>query len=111
MFHLRAVCKEYHGTPVLGPIDLDIGPGTTVLIGPSGCGKSTLLRLLIALIRPNAGEVRFEGQDLWQQHLRSVRRKMGYVIQDGGLFPHLSAAQNVLLLPRHVGWDATRRDR
>jgi osmoprotectant transport system ATP-binding protein len=79
-----------------------------VLIGPSGCGKSTLLRLMIGLIEPDEGQVVFEGEPITQGNVMFVRRKIGYVIQDGGLFPHLSAADNVGLLARHLGWDKTR---
>ena len=82
------------------PTDLSVRPGaTTVLIGPSGCGKSTLLRLMIYLIRPNGGSVRFEGTEFSADDVLRLRHRMGYVIQDGGLFPHLSAADNVALLP------------
>ena len=108
MFELRGVSKEYVGLRVLGPVDLRIDAGTTVLIGPSGCGKSTLLRLMIALIRPDEGAVLFEGEPLERQDFLHVRRKIGYVIQDGGLFPHLSGRENVRLLPRHVGWTRAR---
>jgi osmoprotectant transport system ATP-binding protein len=111
MFDLRGVCKDYGGVRVLGPIDLAIGAGTTVFIGPSGCGKSTLLRLMIALIRPDGGSIQFEGQPLERQDLLRLRRKIGYVIQDGGLFPHLSGRDNVFLLARHIGWNRDQRER
>ena len=75
-----------------------------MLIGPSGCGKSTLLRLLIGLIEPDQGEVRFQGEPITPQNVMLVRRKIGYVIQDGGLFPHLSARDNVGLLAKYLGW-------
>jgi osmoprotectant transport system ATP-binding protein len=90
-------------------LDLVIEPGkTTVLIGPSGCGKSTLLRLMIGLVRPDTGEVRFEDRTLTPDNALQLRHKMGYVIQDGGLFPHLTARGNVALVARHLGWDAAR---
>jgi osmoprotectant transport system ATP-binding protein len=78
---------------------------TTVLIGPSGCGKSTILRLMIGLIEPDQGQVRFDGTPLTLANVMLMRRKIGYVIQDGGLFPHLSAQDNVGLLARYLGWD------
>jgi osmoprotectant transport system ATP-binding protein len=106
---LRGVSKQYDGRTVLHPTDLAIAAGaTTVLIGPSGCGKSTLLRLMIGLILPDTGEVRFEDRPLTEENLGDVRRRMGYVIQDGGLFPHLDAQSNVALMARHLGWTEER---
>jgi osmoprotectant transport system ATP-binding protein len=109
MLELRGVSKRYGAAEVLPPTDLAVAAGrTTVLIGPSGCGKSTLLRLMIGLIWPDAGEVLFEGEPLTPANVLSARRRMGYVVQDGGLFPHLTARGNVTLLARHLGWDAKR---
>jgi osmoprotectant transport system ATP-binding protein len=106
MFRLDGVVKCYAGRPALGPVTLDIPTGrTTVLIGPSGCGKSTLLRLLIGLVEPDAGTVEFDGTLVTPATARPVRRRTGYVIQDGGLFPHLSARGNITLLARHLGRD------
>lgn len=106
MFSLREVEKRYAGRPVLGPLTLDIPAGrTTALIGPSGCGKSTLLRLLIGLVSPDVGGVTFAGTPVTPQSARSVRLRVGYVIQDGGLFPHLTARGNVALMARHLGRD------
>ena len=96
MFALRNVVKRYAGQVAL-EVDLDLArAGITVLLGPSGSGKSTLLRLLVGLLVADDGEVLFDGRPL-AASLASARRRMGYVIQDGGLFPHLTAAQNVLL--------------
>src|SRR5258708_11054756 len=111
MFHLNGVAKQYAGRTALGPVTLAVPPGrTTVLIGPSGCGKSTLLRLLIGLIVPDAGTVTFDEMPVTPQSVRQVRRKTGYVIQDGGLFPHLTARANVALMARHLRWDRSRID-
>ncbi len=104
MFALRAVEKCYAGRTVLGPLSLDIPAGqTTALIGPSGCGKSTLLRLLIGLVQPDAGTVTFNGEPVNPATVQAVRRRVGYVIQDGGLFPHLTARGNVTLMAKHLG--------
>jgi osmoprotectant transport system ATP-binding protein len=109
MFRLAAVTKVYAGRPALGPLTLDLRAGeTTVLIGPSGCGKSTLLRLLIGLIAPDSGTVSFDGTEVSPANVRAVRQRVGYVIQDGGLFPHLTARGNITLMARHLGWDAAR---
>src|SRR3954452_23912149 len=106
MFHLSGVAKRYAGRAVLGPLTLAVPPGrTTVLIGPSGCGKSTLLRLLIGLVEPDAGGVTFNGKPVPPATARDVRLRVGYVIQDGGLFPHLTARGNVTLMARHLGRD------
>lgn len=112
MLELENVAKAYDGQLALKPTDLSVTRGkTTVLIGPSGCGKSTLLRLMIGLIRPDSGRVVFAGEELTGDNLREVRRRMGYVIQDGGLFPHLTARGNVELMARHLGWEKERRRR
>ena len=109
MIVLGGVSKRYGPVVALEPIDLTIEPGrTTVLIGPSGCGKSTLLRLMIGLMEPTTGSVRFEDSEVTPANVLELRRRMGYVIQDGGLFPHLSARGNVTLLARHLGWNAER---
>jgi osmoprotectant transport system ATP-binding protein len=108
MFALRDVAKLYAGRAALGPLSLDVPCGrTTVLIGPSGCGKSTLIRLLIGLVEPDAGQVTFDGTPVNAASAREVRLRVGYVIQDGGLFPHLTARGNVTLMARHLGRDRT----
>lgn len=104
MIVLQQVSKTFGPLQALRPTDLTIPGETTIaLIGPSGCGKSTLLRLIVGLIEPTTGSVEFNGQKVDRNSVESIRRKMGYVIQDGGLFPHLTAEQNVLLLSRHLG--------
>ncbi len=111
MISLENVSKRYGPARALHPLSLAIEPGrTTVLIGPSGSGKSTLLRLMIGLIRPDTGVVRFDGRPLSASNLRTIRHRMGYVIQEGGLFPHLTARANAALLARHLGWSADRID-
>lgn len=103
MISLKGVAKRYGATTALHPTDLVLDPNTTsVLIGPSGCGKSTLLRLIIGLIPPSEGVVEVDGQPVSSQNIIPLRRQMGYVIQDGGLFPHLTARQNVLLMARRL---------
>ncbi len=109
MIQLFGVEKSYAGARALGPIDLELEPArTTVLLGPSGCGKSTLLRLMIGLLQPDAGRVCFEGVELGPGNALALRRRMGYVIQEGGLFPHLSARGNIALMARYLGWEEAR---
>jgi len=106
MFELDDVAVTYGSTRALAPTSLTIGAGETlVLLGPSGSGKSTLLRTLAGLV-PFTGTLRFEGAPVTDW--RAVRRRLGYVIQDGGLFPHLTARGNVTLMARELGWDAER---
>jgi osmoprotectant transport system ATP-binding protein len=109
MLQLVGVSKSYNGVPAVRPTDLMVDAGrTTVLIGPSGCGKSTLLRLMAGLLQPDSGSIRFEGHPLTPANARAVRQRIGFVVQDGGLFPHLTARRNVTLLARHLGWPRTR---
>jgi osmoprotectant transport system ATP-binding protein len=109
MFELTGVSKSYGRQQALHTTDLAVPPGrTTVFIGPSGCGKSTLLRLMVGLIRPDSGSVRFAGTEITAANVQMLRWRMGYVVQDGGLFPHLTAQGNVTLMARYLGWTAQR---
>jgi len=104
MIAVENVSKTYSGQTALAPTTLAPAPGkTTVLIGPSGCGKSTLLRLMVGLITPDAGQIIVGGEPLTPGNAEQKRHGIGYVIQDGGLFPHLTARQNVSLLARFLG--------
>lgn len=100
---LRDVEMRFGDVVALHSTNLQVTAGqTTVLIGPSGCGKSTILRLIIGLLTPTSGTAEFEGEPISQANILALRRRMGYVIQDGGLFPHLTAVQNVTLMARHL---------
>ncbi|HEY0369295.1 MAG TPA: ATP-binding cassette domain-containing protein [Chthoniobacterales bacterium] len=104
LVQLTGVSKRYGSAVALHPLDLAFARGrTTVLIGPSGCGKSTLLRLIVDLIEPDAGEIVFDGERVEANNIELLRHRVGYVIQEGGLFPHLTARKNVLLLAEHLG--------
>jgi osmoprotectant transport system ATP-binding protein len=95
----------------LQPVELRLPPGrTTVLLGPSGCGKSTLLRLMNGLLRPDTGRVLFDGRPLPSDEAAMLvtRQRMGYALQGGGLFPHLTAARNVDLMARYLRWPEAR---
>jgi osmoprotectant transport system ATP-binding protein len=105
LVQLSGVSKTYGNAVALHPADLDFQRGkTTALIGPSGCGKSTLLRLIIRLLDPDAGTIRFDGTPVTAANIPDLRRRIGYVIQDGGLFPHLTARKNILLMAAHLKW-------
>ena len=104
LVQLLGVSKTFGDAAAVHAIDLSMERGkTTVLIGPSGCGKSTLLRLIIGLIEPDSGEIKFDGTLLNLGKAEIIRHRVGYVIQEGGLFPHLTARGNILLMARHLG--------
>ena len=108
IIELRGAAKRYGDAEVLRPTTLTLGPGVGVLLGPTGSGKSTLLRLLTGLALPSAGEVLLWGEPVTPRTIGPLRRRIGYVIQEGGLFPHLTAAANVALAARYFGWAEAR---
>ncbi len=111
MLTLRGVSKSYNGQVVLSATDIAVQTQrTTVLIGPSGSGKSTLLRLMLGLIVPDRGQVSVGDDVLTNENALRLRRRMGYVIQDGGLFPHLTAFDNIAVMARYLGWSAERAE-
>jgi osmoprotectant transport system ATP-binding protein len=93
-------------------LTLEVPEGTScALIGPSGSGKTTTLRMVNRLIEPSGGSIRIGGEDALRMDAVTLRRRIGYVIQDVGLFPHWSVAANVATVPRLLGWDAARTRR
>lgn len=109
MLELNQVTKSFGNTQAIRPLNLSLARGETVaLIGPSGSGKSTLLRVMVGLVHPDRGRVSVDGQNLDGANIQHLRQRMGYVIQEGGLFPHLTARQNLSLQAQHVGWHAER---
>jgi len=101
---LEQVSFSFESAKALENISLLIEDGkTTVLIGPSGCGKSTLIRLLVGLLNSETGSIYFDESPLRKSNLPEIRKRIGYVIQEGGLFPHLTAYQNVSLLTKYLG--------
>ncbi len=111
MFELVGVSLCHGSHKALDAVDLAFARGSvSAVIGSSGSGKSTLLRLLLGLDWPDRGTVRVEGRALRTDDVLALRRRTGYVIQEGGLFPHLSARENLALLPRELGWPAQRID-
>jgi osmoprotectant transport system ATP-binding protein len=111
LVQFHGVCKRFGNEPALTDINLVVERGrATVLIGPSGCGKSTALRLIVGLVQPDAGEILIADRPLSARTMMNVRHHIGYVIQDGGLFPHLSARGNLALQPRLLGKSRTEID-
>ena len=103
MIHLDHVGKVYPGTtvPAVDDLSLDIEEGEIlVLVGPSGCGKSTTLRLINRMIEPTSGRIIFDGEDVTDVDADELRRHIGYVIQQIGLFPHQTIAQNIATVPK-----------
>lgn len=109
MLQFAGVSKAYGDKTVVEPFDLTVGAGeVAVLLGPSGCGKTTILRMVAGLVEPTLGEITVDNLKLGNRTLAEVRRRLGYVIQEGGLFPHLTAAGNVQIMARHESWSKQR---
>ncbi|HEY0706288.1 MAG TPA: ATP-binding cassette domain-containing protein, partial [Polyangia bacterium] len=106
---LEQVSKRYGAATALGAVNFSLAEGETVaLIGPSGCGKSTVLRLMLGLVRPDAGRIAFRGEPVADDQWPRLRQRIGYVVQDGGLFPHLTAGGNLTLMAEHLRWPRAR---
>ncbi len=108
LIRLENVGKIYPGTdaPAVADLTLDINRGEIlVLVGPSGCGKSTTLRLINRMIEPTSGRIIFDGEDVTHVNADLLRRRIGYVIQQIGLFPHRTIAENISTVPNLLGWD------
>ena len=101
MIEFRNVSKSYKSNQVLQEINLTIYDGEiVVLIGPSGCGKTTTLKMINRLITPTSGEILINGENILEKDPIALRRSMGYVIQQTGLFPHMTVRQNIEVIPR-----------
>ncbi|MEU5099587.1 ABC transporter ATP-binding protein [Streptomyces sp. NPDC020996] len=116
MIRIDSVTKRYpDGTVAVDDLSLEIPDRSiTVLVGPSGCGKTTTLRMINRMIEPSAGTIRLDGKDIQQQPVNTLRRSMGYVIQNAGLFQHRTILDNIATVPRLLGWskqDARARAR
>lgn len=107
MIDIKGLSKIYNGERVVDGADMQLETGTiTVIVGTSGSGKSTLLRMINRLIDADEGTVHIDGQDTRDMGLDALRRRIGYVIQDHGLFPHWTVARNVATVPKLLGWPA-----
>ncbi len=104
------VGRSVDGLRTLDGVTFAVPPGEfLVIVGPSGSGKTTLLRLINRLGEPSEGTVRVEGEDVRAADPIALRRRIGYVFQNIGLFPHMTVAENIAITPRLLGWDAARR--
>ncbi|ADD44815.1 ABC transporter ATP-binding protein [Stackebrandtia nassauensis] len=105
---LCGVTKRYSGQKIaaVDNVNLTIPAGEIVVfVGPSGCGKTTTMRMINRLIEPTSGEILIGGEDVRKKDANELRRHIGYVIQAGGLFPHMTVAENIAIVPRMLGWD------
>ena len=111
MIELKDVSKAFGEETAVQSISLSIEEGKTYsLIGPSGCGKSTLIRLILGLIEPDSGSISIDGNEITKDNILKNRQKIGYVIQNGGLFPHLTARDNCTLVADFLGWTEVQKD-
>jgi osmoprotectant transport system ATP-binding protein len=111
MIRMDAVTKRFGGAsaPAVDSLTLDIPHGRTcVLIGPSGCGKTTTMKMINRLVEPTSGRIELDGEDVMAMDPVALRRRIGYVIQQVGLFPHMTIGENVATVPRLLGWPAAR---
>lgn len=110
MLHFEQVSLHFPGLPepTLHHCTFEVQVGELVVIlGPSGCGKTTLLKLVNRLYEPTTGQIRLQGKDIHTMALTTLRRQMGYVIQQVGLFPHMTIAENIAVVPKLLGWSKT----
>jgi osmoprotectant transport system ATP-binding protein len=107
MIRFRGVTKRYpDGTVAVDDLDLDVEAGkVTVFVGPSGCGKTTSLRMINRMIEPSSGTIEVDGRDVMKADAAELRRGIGYVIQQAGLFPHRTILDNIATVPLLLGWD------
>jgi len=113
MIRLESLTKRWdNGQVAVDALDLEVNDGEiTMLVGPSGCGKTTTLKMVNRLIEPTGGRIFLGGVDVTDADPVELRRRIGYVIQQVGLFPHLNVADNVATVPRLLGWDKERTRR
>jgi osmoprotectant transport system ATP-binding protein len=109
MIDIEQVSKSYDGRAVVSGLSLSVPQGALcVLLGPSGCGKSTILRMINRLVPFDSGTIRVGGEDVLRVPAEELRRRIGYVIQSTGLFPHWRVEDNIATVPRLLGWPEDR---
>jgi osmoprotectant transport system ATP-binding protein len=111
MIRLENITKVFPGqdAPAVDDLSMDIYEGEiVVLVGPSGCGKTTTMKMINRIIEPSSGKIFLEGEDVTRVNPDDLRRRIGYVIQQIGLFPHMTIAENIATVPKMLGWDKKR---
>jgi len=112
MIHVEALSKSFNGITAVSNVSFEVKQGETlVLLGTSGCGKTTTLKMINRLIEPSSGKIIIDGLDVMEQNAFELRRSIGYVIQDIGLFPHYTVSQNVGLVPEIKDWSVEEKER
>jgi osmoprotectant transport system ATP-binding protein len=113
MIGLKDLCKRFPGSSEMAveELSMDIGTGEVIVfVGPSGCGKTTTMKMINRIIEPSSGRIFLEGEDVSDVNPDKLRRRIGYVIQQIGLFPHMTIGDNIAVVPRMVGWSKARID-
>ena len=106
LIEYKNICKSYSGTPVLQGFNLEINEGDFLcVVGTSGSGKTTMMKMINGLLTPDKGELLISGKNIKDEDIISLRRKIGYAIQGNGLFPHMTAAENIGYVPKLEGTD------
>jgi osmoprotectant transport system ATP-binding protein len=111
MIGLQDLCKQFPGSSQMAveSLSMDIHAGELIIfVGPSGCGKTTTMKMINRIIEPSSGRIFVEGEDVTHVNPDKLRRRIGYVIQQIGLFPHMTIADNIAVVPRMLGWDKKR---
>ncbi len=110
MLTFKNVTKVYGGRKAVDSLSLEVKKGEfVVFIGPSGCGKTTTMKMINRLIKPTEGQILLEGQDVMEKNIVDLRRSIGYVIQQIGLFPHMTIRENIALVPKLLKWPESKR--
>ena len=112
MIELQHISKSYHGKPIINDLSFTINDGEfIVLIGPSGCGKTTTLKMINRLITMDSGKILINNEDITKKDLTDLRTHIGYVIQQIGLFPNMTVAQNISVVPKLLKWEKEDMDK
>ena len=108
---MKDITKVYPGqqAPAVESFSMDIAPGELIMfVGPSGCGKTTTMKMINRIIEPSSGSITIDGEDVLSLNPNELRRRIGYVIQQIGLFPHMTIAENIAIVPKLLGWSKKR---
>jgi osmoprotectant transport system ATP-binding protein len=109
MIKVERLVKSFGTTKAVNDISFEVNEGENmVLLGTSGCGKTTTLKMLNRLIEPDSGTISIGGKNIHEQPAELLRRGIGYVLQNNGLFPHYTVAENIAIVPNLLKWDKTK---
>jgi len=109
MIKVENLSKHFGKVKAVNTISFEVNAGENlILLGTSGCGKTTTLKMINRLIEPSGGKIFIDGKDIFEQQPESLRRGIGYVLQNNGLFPHYTVAENIAIVPQLLKWDKKR---